>query len=305
MRHNRIFHSLVIAALFVFFTRPASADELTFGWVLPAAAAVTQTKIDRGVKTVSSFTLTASASSDTKVLVEISDVKLISINEQPADEIQLNPQTRALMSAVPSYVVSKETGQVESLVGFDEMIQSVVSLLDDSEAKPQMEAFFRNPQISNMLYAKSADLWNVMVGAWVGQAVTLGKEAKFTYTIPMGELEIPTTATYNFERVTEAPEALRLYLKSVQELPPVILFNMAAAMLSNLPDGEAKIEQMKADLNAGKVSGNKVVTINTIHIEQYLLPIQIVKEEETVVREEGKEPQRQKSMLALQFDWRN
>ena len=148
MRQKQTLQSFIIIILITISPSLASAEGMRFGWQLPATAVVTQTKVDRGVKVKLKYTLSAQAISEQQVLLKISEVEIISINEQLADKIQLPPQTKALISALPSYVVSHETGQLVSIVGFDEMIASIIDTFSDIDSKPQMEAFFKNPQIN-------------------------------------------------------------------------------------------------------------------------------------------------------------
>ena len=81
-----------------------------------------------------------------------------------------------------------------------------------------------------------------MVGEWVGQRLIEGRPQNYSYSVPMGNLTIPTEATYLLEDYPEIIGAVKLSLKSKQQLPGEVLFNLMSAIVSKLLDG---VDQLK------------------------------------------------------------
>jgi hypothetical protein len=301
---NVYFKTLAFTALFYLSDLGmVNAEELKFNWPLPAHANVVSTKIEKGNKIVGTYELSARAISDAEIIVEFSNAKVLELNGQNAAEIKLPATTKALLNSIPSYLVSKQTGQVIRVVGFDYMVERLLSLISDKAEKKVVTAFFKSPQIANLLYAKTADTWNSMVGAWVGQNLTKGEPQRYSYKTRMGALEIPTVTTYLLEDFAEIPGAVKLSLTSEQQIPAEVLFNMVSAMLSSMPNSAAEIKKMRDAVDAGGVSGTKNIRITSIHLPKTLTPIEVLKEEQTKINIQGEVPKVRKNKSHLKFKW--
>ncbi len=294
----------VLTALFtLLILGSANAVELKFNWKLPAHAKVVSTKIEKENKTVGTYELSAKSISDTEIAVEFTNANVVEINGQKAADIKLPATTKALLNSIPSYLVSKQTAQVVRVIGFDNMINNILSMFPAGEGKKNVEALYKSPQITNLLYAKSADTWNSMVGAWVGQSLTKGEPQSYSYKTPMGNMEIPTVTTYLLEDYVNVPGAVKLSLTSEQQIPAEFVFNMVSSMLAKAPNGAAEIQKMRAAVDAGEVSGTKFIRLTSVQIQNTLTPIEVLKEEVTKIKVKGEESKVQKSISHLKFEW--
>jgi len=294
----------VLTALFtLLILGSANAVELKFNWKLPAHAKVVSTKIEKENRTVGTYELSAKSISDTEIAVEFTNANVVEINGQKAADIKLPATTKALLNSIPSYLVSKQTAQVVRVIGFDNMINNILSMFPAGEGKKNVEALYKSPQITNLLYAKSADTWNSMVGAWVGQSLTKGEPQSYSYKTPMGNMEIPTVTTYLLEDYVNVPGAVKLSLTSEQQIPAEFVFNMVSSMLAKAPNGAAEIQKMIAAVDAGEVSGTKFIRLTSVQIQNTLTPIEVLKEEVTKIKVKGEESKVQKSISHLKFEW--
>ena len=163
---------------------------------------------------------------------------------------------------------------------------------------------FKSPQISNLLYAKVADTWNMMVGAWVGQRLIEGRPQNYSFSVPMRNLIIPTEVTYLLEDYPEITGAVKLSLKSKQLLPGEVLFNLMSAIVLKLPDGADQLKKMKEVLINGDLTGSKKINITSVHFPEYLIPIEILKEEITELKISGGSGKALKKVAHMKFEWK-
>jgi len=271
------------------------AIDLKFGWKLPAQATVTSTNIDKRGKVIATFELKARSINETQILVEFFNAEIVEINGRSAADFKLPATTKALLNAIPSYIVNKSTAQVEKIVGWDEMVNKVLSGIPSEAEKEHVSKIFKSPQFSKAIKVKSTETWSLMVGEWVGLQLTKSKPKSISYKIPMGNIKIPTKATYLLEDYPKLPGSVKLSLVRKQEIPSEFYTNIIPKILPGASKNKPK---------TGNMTGTKMAKVTTVHHPASLYPFFILMEEITEVSEEGKKPKIQKIIKSLRFKWK-
>ena len=120
----------------------------------------------------------------------------------------------------------------------------------------------------------------------------------------MGNLTIPTEATYLLEDYPEITGAVKLSLKSKQQLPGEVLFNLMSAIVSKLLDGADQLKKMKEALVNGDLTGSKKINITSVHFREYLIAIEILKEEITELKISEASGKALKKVAHMKFEWK-
>ena len=84
--------------------------------------------------------MSANSVNESEILVKFASFMLLQINGQSAENLKLPATTRALMNAMPSYLVSKQSVQIVKVIKFDEMIKKILEAIPDEPTKNR----FRN-----------------------------------------------------------------------------------------------------------------------------------------------------------------
>ena len=293
----------IVVSISVCFSYGSSvkAEGLRFAWGLPASATITVTENQGGTQSKARYKLTASQVSADRVSIDFSDFEFLEINGQNAQTVQIPANVQALSRAVPSYIVSIETGQLLEIVNFDDAIAAAISVLPQNDTKTieKIKQFLTSPQIRSLLYAKSGDMWNAFVGGWVGLDIPAGKSMNNVVDIPVGDAALATAVTYSNFGYVDGSKSLHRYSIETEQSGETLnnILNGVVQKLTQdmLPSGE---------MSPGRLNGSKKLgRVVSIMDPSTLRPFEVLKEEITILAIDGVPKTKQGKSSHYVFVW--
>lgn len=154
---------------------------LRFGWPAEGSVRVREDILKKGRSVETTYVLRWAPIADgSGTVLEYSDYEIVSFGGVPRSDPRLAkvlPQFEALASAMPKFTLDEE-GNLTGFIGFEEMIDSVLGLLEerDPELGPKIAELLRQPQMRATMEEKAAETWNAWVGNWIDLEVERGTE---------------------------------------------------------------------------------------------------------------------------------
>ncbi|HVG62120.1 MAG TPA: hypothetical protein VNA24_26385 [Hyalangium sp.] len=245
---------------------PASGPELRFAWPTPSRVTVTERILKKGKRAVVRYDAALSARQGGGYELKLDKFQFL---EMEGRDVTKGPQppalkaAMALSSAIPTLVIASD-GQVEDVVGMEEAMQRVLTLVPEEKGmRDQVRAMLAQPGMEQAMKQKAGDFWNAWVGAWVGTDLAAGEERSATVPmqLPSGAVDSKLTMRHRGPDVSHKG-AVRLEMETVLEGEPFrkAMVGMLSQMLqSAAPEGKAPDFETMLE-SASRVSNAEVVT---------------------------------------------
>ncbi len=173
-----------------------------FAWPIPTRAWVTETASKD--ETTAKIKYEVILSEDTRthdLLLQFRNYSILELGGTNLDDPskqKIISQTLALMSAMPTIVISRE-GEIVDIRGLDEMVARVLAAVPDKELQARLEKVLKSPQMMQTARRKIGDLWLSWVSLWSDTEIAPEETVKGSIEVPMLDgtvVEAPAVITH-------------------------------------------------------------------------------------------------------------
>jgi hypothetical protein len=245
---------------------PATAPALRFAWPAPSRVTVTERVLKKGKRVVMRYDAVLSARQGGGYELRLDKFQFVEVEGRDVSKGPLPPELKAaaaMASAIPMLVLSDE-GQVQDIVGFEEVMERAVAAVPEEKGmRDQMRKVLAQPAMAQAMKQKAGEFWNAWVGAWVGLDLAAGQERSATVPVQLASGSVDSVMTMRHRGPDAARKgAVRLELETVYEGEP---FRKAmVGMLTQLLQSAGPQGKAPPDFDAMLKSARRVSTVEVV-----------------------------------------
>jgi hypothetical protein len=180
---------------------------MRFAWPTPGVVLVSESISKKGLEAQTAYELHM-CKAERGLHIHYRNFRFVSVGGVPADDERVREmvqQALPISGAIPTLWIGTD-GAIIDLVDYDRVIDAALAKIADSGLRKRVTAVMHTPRFADMVKAKSLDIWQSWVGAWL--AFEPNGEAKQQFTLTDGSSD----RNHTIERSAVEGDRLRLRL---------------------------------------------------------------------------------------------